>query len=62
LYSACSLENRNSVIYQMHVAFLPLNLTELSTSFLDFKKALVVDKELIGAHKLSNGNAFPCQT
>jgi len=41
LYSACSLENRNSVIYQMHVAFLPLNLTELSTSFLDFKKALL---------------------
>jgi len=47
LYSACSLENRNSVIYQMHVAFLPLNLTELSTSFLDFKKALITQCDAV---------------
>jgi len=47
LYSACSLENRNSVIYQMHVAFLPLNLTELSTSFLDFKKALHCSRQAV---------------
>jgi len=53
LYSACSLENRNSVIYQMHVAFLPLNLTELSTSFLDFKKALSEPYQVKPASKLT---------